>query len=133
MRWKTFGLFTLSTLALWAAARGPARAADEPARGGAVDVKAVPADTYEAHMARAEEYSRKAAAYRAEAEAHHKMFADYQARERIWSTRAGVELPWVRKARKHCEAYWRKAERLSEEAEGFARFHRRRAEEARGK
>lgn len=94
----------------------------------------VPA-TADEHLARAAAYQEKAAAYREDAAVHRKMFADYQRQtgNPALQDKAGQELPWIAKMRKHCEGYIKDAERLAADADGFAEFHRMRAEEMRGK
>jgi hypothetical protein len=97
--------------------------------------------TPEEHLARADHYKKKAAEYRAEAEMHRKMFADYHAKnpDKPLYTGEGLEIPHgeelasVTKMRKHCDEYIQKAEALAAEADRFADFHRMRAEEMRGK
>lgn len=91
--------------------------------------------TAEEHLARAGSYREKAAQYRREAEAHRKMFADYDKRQGSPALRSklGREEPWIAKMRQHCDSYIKEAEKMAAEAERFAEFHRMRGEEMRGK
>lgn len=82
------------------------------------------------HLAKAEEYSKKAATYRAEAAAHQKMLADFRGRAQVERPDEGPER---REMRIHCEGFIEKAEALATEAENFADFHRLRAAELQGK
>lgn len=85
--------------------------------------------TPEEHLAKAAEYEKKAATYRAEAVAHSKMLEEYR--------NAGAERPdedpYVTKMRIHCGGYSSKAEALATEAQSFADLHRKRAAELQGK
>jgi hypothetical protein len=136
MRTKNVGL----TLALIAAGGllGSVARAGEPApqqAGGKTDAEmSVPA-TPDEHLARAATYQEKAVAYRKEAAVHRKMFADYERQQGnpAMQSKAGRELPWIAKMRKHCDGYIKDAEKLAADAESFAEFHRMRAEEMRGK
>lgn len=82
------------------------------------------------HLARAEEYRKKAAAYRAEAAMHRKMLADFRA---LAVTERADEDPGRKAMRIHCEGFINKAEELATEAGNFADFHRMRAAELKGK
>jgi hypothetical protein len=82
------------------------------------------------HLAKAEEYRKKAAGYRAEAAAHLKMLADYRGQAK---TERADEDPEHKEMRIHCEGYINKAESLAAEAEHFAEFHGMRAAELQGK
>lgn len=84
------------------------------------------------HLAKAEEYKKKAAMYRAEVATHRKMLEDY-ARDRLFIVEGMVEDPDVVKMSQHCEAYIKPAEALAIEAEKFADYHRMRAAELEGK
>lgn len=136
MKTKNAGL----TLALVAAGSllGSIASAGEPAEqqaGSKTDAEmSVPA-TPDEHLARAATYQEKAAAYRKEAAVHRKMFADYERQQSnpALQSKAGRELPWITKMRKHCEGYIKDAEKLAGDAERFAEFHRMHAEEMRGK
>lgn len=88
--------------------------------------------TPEQHFALAESYRAKAASFRAEAEEHRKMFADYERRtgSPLLKVKTGWEEPWVKKMRKHCDGYIKEATRLAAEADSFAAFHRMRGAEA---
>jgi hypothetical protein len=81
------------------------------------------------HLAKAEEYTKKAAAFRADAEVHHKMLAEYRG-QAVSEGDSGRD----RKAMQiHCEGYYKKADALATEAEKFAEYHRMRAAELKGK
>jgi hypothetical protein len=85
--------------------------------------------TAEQHLAKAEEYSKKAASFRADAEVHHKMLAEYRGIA-VSEGDSGLD----RKAMQaHCEGYYKKADALATEAEKFADYHRKRAAELQGK
>jgi hypothetical protein len=129
MRVLTSGLIAFPLfLALGAAT--PARA-EEPAGSSA---KMTTPQTAEDHLAMAAEYDKKAKAAHDEAAAHRKMFADFEKNESpALKSKMGAEPPWVAKMRKHCDAYIRDAEAVAKDAEDFAKFHRMRAEELRGK
>jgi hypothetical protein len=86
--------------------------------------------TAEDHLAKAEEYKKKAAAYRAEATVHYKMLAAYKGEAK---DTYGNEDPKHAEMRIHCEGYISKAEALAIEAEKFADFHRTWAAEMQGK
>lgn len=82
------------------------------------------------HLAKAEEYGKKAAAYRSEAATHQKMLADFRGSAQLERPDEGPER---REMRIHCERFIDKAEALAKEAEHFAEFHRTRAAELQGK
>ena len=106
---------------------GPAAAAREARKGGA-SVEHVYKHTIKG-------YAAKAGAYRQEAAAHRKMFADYESSGSNFAiqSKMGRELPWVAKMRNHCDSYVKEAERLAAEADRFAEFHRMRGSEMQGK
>ena len=85
------------------------------------------------HLAMAQTYKDKAAAYRADAEFHRKMLADYMNRVPANQKKSSVEYPWITKERVHCEAFIKDAERLANEADQFAQYHTMRGEELQGK
>lgn len=91
--------------------------------------------TAEEHLARAASYREKAAQFRGEAEAHRKMFAEYDRKQGspAMKSKMGREEPWIATMRQHCDAYIRQADKMAAEAEQFAEFHRMRGEEMRGK
>lgn len=127
----SLGLVILLAAPLWLTSS--ATLADEPAKAGvrtptpaAVKI----AVTSEHHLARAQEYKKKAAAYRAEAAVHHKMLADFIGQAK---TERPDEDPERKEMRIHCQSYIEKAEALAGEAEKFADFHRMRAAELKGK
>lgn len=111
-------------------------AADSRAAESATEgtMQGVP-QTAQEHFARASSYLEKAAQYRAEAETHRKMFADYKKKQGspALQNKMGREEPWVAKMRQHCETFIKAAENLAAEAERFAEFHRMRGEEMQGK
>jgi hypothetical protein len=136
MRTRNVGL-TLALIAAGSLLGSAARAEKQDAQQAASKKDAemsVPA-TPDEHLARAATYQEKATAYRKEAAVHRKMFADYerQSGNPALQSKAGRELPWIGKMRKHCEGYIKDAEKLAADAERFAEFHRMRAEEMRGK
>ena len=138
MKWRGVVVAAVAGVVLGAGAAHTS-AAQEPGKEAEVR-SAAPADTemavpvtYEEHLARADSYRKKAAEYRAEAERHRKMLEDYRVKEAHLQTKAGIELPWVAKMRKHCEKYMNEAKALATEAAGFAEFHTMRAAEMRGK
>lgn len=85
--------------------------------------------TVEQHLAKMKEYKGKAAAYRAEAAAHHKML-EKTIQENV--TEGGEENIYITKMKAHCSGFIDKAEALATEAEKFADFHRMRAAELKG-
>lgn len=91
--------------------------------------------TAEEHLARAASYREKAAQFRREAEAHRKMFVEYDKKQGspAVKNKMGREEPWIVKMRQHCDSYIKEAEKMASEAEQFAEFHRMRGEEMRGK
>ena len=91
--------------------------------------------TAEEHLARAASYREKAAQLRREAEAHRKMFVEYDKKQGspALKSKMGREEPWIAKMRQHCDSYINEAEKMASEAERFAEFHRMRGEEMRGK
>jgi hypothetical protein len=118
---------------LLSVAFGPSRAV--AASEGAKTEGQVSADpqTAEQHLARAGEYDEKAKAARVEAETHRTMLADFKTKDAAIQSKHGAELPWVGKMRAHCEAYIRDADAVTKDAEEFAKYHRMRADELRGK
>lgn len=91
--------------------------------------------TAEEHLARATSYREKAAQFRREAEAHRKMFVEYDKKQGApaLKSKMGREEPWIANMRQHCDSYIRQADKMAGEAEQFAEFHRMRGEEMRGK
>lgn len=115
----------------------PQSSPTEHSPGGSVTqaaMQGVP-QTAEEHLARARSYREKAAQYRAEAQTHRKMFADYDKKQGSAALRnkMGREEPWIAKMRQHCERLMKAAENLAAEADRFAEFHRMRGEEMQGK
>ncbi|MFN8092246.1 MAG: hypothetical protein U0599_08520 [Vicinamibacteria bacterium] len=135
MRTRNVGL-TLALIAAGSILGSAARAGEQNAQQASKkDAEmSVPA-TPDEHLARAATYQEKAAVYRKEAAVHRKMFADYerQSGNPALQSKAGRELPWIAKMRKHCDEFIKDAEKLAGDAERFAEFHRMRAEEMRGK
>jgi hypothetical protein len=136
MGMKNVGL-TLALIAAGSLVGSVARAGGQAAQQAASKKDAemsVPA-TADEHLSRAATYKEKAAAYHQEAAVHRKMFADYerQTGNPALQSKAGRELPWIAKMRKHCEGYIKDAEKLAADADRFAEFHRMRAEEMQGK
>jgi hypothetical protein len=84
------------------------------------------------HRARAEEYQRKAAAYRKDAEMHRQMLTDYS-KNVARNPKDPGENSFIKKMRLHCEKYIKSAEALATEAEEMAKFHAMRARELEGK
>lgn len=99
------------------------------------------------HLAMADDYARKAADRRKEADLHRRMFAAYErlaadlAAQPAPPKKRGKTFPGGKHAkdskdpvaeyRAHCDAYIRGAELLADEAEKLADFHRARARELR--
>ena len=84
--------------------------------------------TKDEHQKMTEYYKNKAAGYRADAEFHRKMLADYKMGVAS-SPKNPVENPWVKKERLHCEMYIKEANKLAAQADEFAEFHTMRASE----
>lgn len=93
------------------------------------DVK-VP-ETAADHMALAKQYTEKAAAYRAEADHHRKMFEAYKAS--VATSPKNPSNPWAVKMQKHCMAFVKDAEKLAADAQKSADYHTLRAKELEGK
>ena len=89
------------------------------------------ATTPEEHLAKAAEYLKKSAAYRAEADVHRNMLDKYVQENN--NAERPDEDPYVTKMRTHCESFISKADALATEAEKFADFHRMWAAQLRGK
>jgi len=103
--------------------------------------------TAEDHLAVADDYARKAADRRKEADLHRRMFAAYErlaadlAAQAAPPKKPGKTFPLgkrkkgskdpVAQYRAHCDAYIRGAELLADEAEKLAELHRARARELR--
>jgi hypothetical protein len=95
---------------------------------------AKPADSAGDHLALAEDYRKKTAAYREDATMHRQMLETYKKRVSIPAdARSPVENSYVKKMRLHCEAYVRDADKLAADSEKFAEFHTMRAAELQGK
>lgn len=86
------------------------------------------------HFAMAKKYDAKAAEYKAEAEDHHQMLAQYTQRNSVpnLESKLGRD-PWIDRMKAHCEKYIASAESLSAEAKAFADYHRMRGKELEGK
>jgi hypothetical protein len=92
------------------------------------------ADTQAEHQALADGYRKKTAAYREDAATHRQMLATYKKQVAVPTDgKTGIENPWVKKMRVHCEAYIRDADRLAADSEKFTEFHTMRAAELQGK
>ena len=90
--------------------------------------------TREDHLALADGYRKKAVAYREDATTHRQMLDAYKKQVATpMDAKTGLENPWIKKMRLHCEEYIRDAERLAVSAEKFAEFHTMRAAELQGK
>ena len=135
---KGFGAATLIAggilvFGLAASSAAQTTSKDTSAKSEAASAVKVP-DTAEEHLAVADTYRQKAAAFRADAASHRQMLDAYKKQVAVpTDQKAALENPWVKKMRTHCEAYIRAAESLASEAETFAEFHRLRAGEAQGK
>jgi hypothetical protein len=89
--------------------------------------------TAQAHFDLVKKYEARAAEYKAEAEMHRKMLADYTRRYGSPSMRSKTGRdPWVDKMNGHCETYITSAEALAKEATAFAEYHRMRGKEMEG-
>jgi len=87
--------------------------------------------TAEDHITLAENYTKKAAGYRQDADEHRRMLKAYKSRiARV--PKETLEDPWLKKMRLHCERYINEAESLAREADKFAEYHTLRAAELRG-
>jgi hypothetical protein len=93
-----------------------------------------PLDTPSEHLALADGYRKKTTAYREDAAAHRQMLADYKTQVAVpTDAKTGIENPWLKKMRVHCEEYIRDADKLAANSEKFADFHTMRAAELQGK
>ena len=91
-------------------------------------------DTQSEHLALADGYRKKAAAYREDATTHRQMLAMYKRQTAVPTDAKTVsENPWIKKMRVHCESYIRDADKLAADSEKFAEFHTMRAAELQGK
>lgn len=86
------------------------------------------------HFGMARKYDAKAAEYKAEAETHHQMLAEYTQRNSVpnLESKLGKD-PWIDRMKAHCEKYIASAESLSAEAKAFADYHRMRGKELEAK
>jgi hypothetical protein len=75
---------------------------------------------------------KKAVEYRAEADSHKKMLADYS-KGVAKNPKDTGENPYIRKMRVHCEKYINAAENLARETDEMAKHHEMRAKEMEGK
>lgn len=130
---RYFRLLAGASLFATAAATIPAFAqpAAPAAKPAAAQVK-IP-NTPQDHLALAEEYRKKAAAYRAEAEMHRQMLEEYKKGVATGPAGKAPENPYLKKMKAHCEGYIKKAEEMAKDADGFAQYHRWRAAELEGK
>ncbi|MFN7970897.1 MAG: hypothetical protein U0166_00850 [Acidobacteriota bacterium] len=90
----------------------------------------LPGKTAEECLAKAQEYRDKAAAQRAVATEHRKMFQDF-AKANARSPKV-AESPAIPRMKNHCQRLIDEAERLAVEAERFADYYRMRAADLRG-
>jgi len=131
--WKPIVALTVTAvLSLGLAAVGAADFSNAPRdeQGAQLGVP----QTADEHLARAAYYKEKAAAYRREAETHHKMFADYDKKHGSPGAKAlTAHDASITKMRKHCDEYIKEAETLAAETERFAEFHRMLGEQMKGK
>jgi hypothetical protein len=88
-------------------------------------------ETAAEHMAMSKEYLEKAATWRAEAQLHKEMAAEY--RKSHPDRKSGARNPWTVKMEEHCAALVRDARAAATDAEDLAKFHRHRALELEGK
>lgn len=84
------------------------------------------------HLAMAKKYEAKAAEYKADADMHRKMLADYEKNTPPAQKKMGND-PWLAKMKTHCEGYIKDAESLAKGATAFAEYHRMRGQEMQGK
>jgi hypothetical protein len=84
------------------------------------------------HLAMAQKYQDKAAAYRQEAADHREMAESYKARA-VPAGKGTDKNPWVKKMEDHCRAFIVDAEKLAADAERAAEYHTLRARELQGK
>lgn len=97
--------------------------------GWAEDYK-VPTTAAE-HLALAQQYKEKAAAYQAEAAEHRKMAEAYK--KSVATVPKSPPNPWVTKMEKHCNALAKDADKLASDAQKAADYHELRAKELTGK
>ena len=90
--------------------------------------------TAQAHFDMAKKYDAKAAEYKADAEAHKQMLAEYTQRNSVPNLQSKLgKDPWIDRMKAHCESYIASAEALAKEATAFADYHRMRGKEMGGK
>jgi hypothetical protein len=83
------------------------------------------------HTALAKQYADKAAAYKAEAEAHRKMAAEYK--KTVATTPKAPTNPFITKMEKHCHALAADLDKLAADSQKAADYHMLRAKELEGK
>jgi len=88
-------------------------------------------ETAAEHMAMSGSYVEKAAVWRAEADLHKKMAAEYLKSHP--DRKSGARNSWAVKMEEHCSALVRDARNAASDADELARFHRLRALELEGK
>lgn len=88
-------------------------------------------ETVAEHLAMSKSYVEKAAAWRAEAERHWRMAADF--RKSHPDRKSGARNTRAAEMDKHCSTLARDAEKLAADAEDFAKYHRMRAAELEGR
>jgi hypothetical protein len=88
-------------------------------------------ETVAEHMAMSKEYTEKAATWRAEADLHKKMAAEYLKSHP--DRKSGARSSWAVRMEEHCSALVRDARAAAADADDLAKFHRLRALELEGK
>lgn len=83
------------------------------------------------HTALAKHYADKAAAYKAEAESHRKMAAEYK--KSVATTPKAPVNPFVTKMETHCKTLAKDADKLAADSQKAADYHTLRAKELEGK
>ena len=111
------------------ASGGVVFAAETAGQPGGMSVK-IP-ETAQEHLAMAASYREKVKTYLQEVETHQQMLEAY--RYKVVATPKSIyENPWLKKMRKHCEAYIADARRLAAAAQKFADYHELRGKELQG-
>ena len=90
--------------------------------------------TAQQHFDMVKRYDAKAAEYKADAETHREMLAEYARRNGVPNLKSKLgKDPWIDSMKAHCESYIASAEALAKEATAFADYHRMRGKEMEGK
>lgn len=84
------------------------------------------------HLALAQSYHAKAITYRKEA-ADHRAMADEYKKSAAGPTKSGGENPWAKKMEAHCRAIMTDAEKMANDADRAAEYHKLRAKEMQGR